>query len=604
MVPATVLTQSKPVPITAARLVSTAGLKIKVTRPRHAKHVVTKPKSPTKRHINRSPSSKASNSPPRVTAVKALVVNVAQDMQEKWEWKPKCLILDHVSRNTSTSMTLKRFDYNDALGRSKSDKGVIDSGCSRYMTGNMSYLFDFKELNGGYVAFGSNPKGGMISRKGKFDGKVDEGFLVGYSVSSKAFKGGSDLQYVLFLVWSSGSTNPQNTNGDAAFDEKEIEFNEKKPESEVNVSLSRYRNLSAEFEDFSDNSINVVNAAGTLVPAVGQIFPNSTNTFSAGELEFITYSDDEDNVGTEADFNNLETSITVNPIPTIRVYKNHPVTQIIGDLSSATQTRSMIRVAKDQGGLSQMFNDDFHTCMFACFFHKKNPRGYIKLLKIQVRLKLYRKSYFNSRCRRNKKDKRGIVVRNKARLIVQGHTQEEGIDYKEVFALDLFKSFEKLMKDKFQMSSMGELTFFLGLQVKQKKDEIFISQDKYIARILWKFRLTDRKSASTPIDTEKPLQKDPDGEDVDVHIYKSMIGLLMYLTSPRPDIMFAECKKQAVMATSSTEAEYVAAASCCVVLSGMESLKRMLHVTNNLSAGYLTTQQMVLNSPCLTHIKN
>nr|GEY05642.1 uncharacterized mitochondrial protein AtMg00810-like [Tanacetum cinerariifolium] len=86
---------------------------------------------------------------------------------------------------------------------------------------------------------------------------------------------------------------------------------------------------------------------------------------------------------------------------------------------------------------------------------------------------------------------------------------------------------------------MGELTFFLGLQVKLKKDGIFISQDKYVAEILRKFGLTDGKSASTPIDTEKPLLKDPDGKDVDVHTYRSMIGSLMYLTSSRPDIMFA-----------------------------------------------------------------
>nr|GEY51590.1 putative reverse transcriptase domain-containing protein [Tanacetum cinerariifolium] len=103
---------------------------------------------------------------------------------------------------------------------------------------------------------------------------------------------------------------------------------------------------------------------------------------------------------------------------------------------------------------------------------------------------------------------------------------------------DLCKAFEKLMKDKFQMSSIGELTFFLGLQVKQKQDGIFISQDKYVAEILRKFGLTDGKSASTPIDTEKPLLKDLDGEDVDVHTYRSIIGSLMYLTLSRPDIMF------------------------------------------------------------------
>nr|GFC88534.1 hypothetical protein [Tanacetum cinerariifolium] len=91
------------------------------------------------------------------------------------------------------------------------------------------------------------------------------------------------------------------------------------------------------------------------------------------------------------------------------------------------------------------------------------------------------------------------------------------------------------------MSSMGELTFFLGLQVKQKKDEIFISQDKYVAEILKKFGLSKGKSASTPIDAEKPLLKDSDGEDVDVQTYRSLIGSLMYLTSSRPDIMFTVC---------------------------------------------------------------
>nr|GFA98958.1 retrovirus-related Pol polyprotein from transposon TNT 1-94 [Tanacetum cinerariifolium] len=114
----TVVTQSKPVSITAARPVSTDVPRIKATGPKHAKPIVAKTKSPNRRHINRSPSPKASNSPPRVTAVKALMVNAAQGMQGRWEWKPKFLVLDHVSRNTSASITLKRFDYNDALGRS------------------------------------------------------------------------------------------------------------------------------------------------------------------------------------------------------------------------------------------------------------------------------------------------------------------------------------------------------------------------------------------------------------------------------------------------------------------------------------------------------
>nr|GEU32826.1 uncharacterized mitochondrial protein AtMg00810-like [Tanacetum cinerariifolium] len=155
------------------------------------------------------------------------------------------------------------------------DMVVIDSGCSRHMIGNMTYLSDFEELNGGYVAFSGNPKGCKISGKEKAGEEIVQ-------------------QYVLFPVWSFGSTNPQNTNGDAAFDKKEPEFEGRKPESEVNVSLSK-------FEDFSDNSINEDSAADT------SQLPNDLNM---PELEDITYSDDEDDVGAEADFNNLETSIT------------------------------------------------------------------------------------------------------------------------------------------------------------------------------------------------------------------------------------------------------------------------------------------------------
>ncbi|GKE94571.1 putative ribonuclease H-like domain-containing protein, partial [Tanacetum coccineum] len=106
---------------------------------------------------------------------------------------------------------------------------------------------------------------------------------------------------------------------------------------------------------------------------------------------------------------------------------------------------------------------------------------------------------------------------------------------------ELCTAFEKLMKDKFQMSSMGEITFFLGLQVTQKEDGIFISQDKYVAEILKKFNYTDIKSASTLVDLEKPLVKDRDADDVDEHLYRPMIGSLMYLATSRPDIMFAVC---------------------------------------------------------------
>nr|GEX31691.1 uncharacterized mitochondrial protein AtMg00810-like [Tanacetum cinerariifolium] len=106
---------------------------------------------------------------------------------------------------------------------------------------------------------------------------------------------------------------------------------------------------------------------------------------------------------------------------------------------------------------------------------------------------------------------------------------------------ELSTEFEKLMHDKFQMSSIGELPFFLGLQVKQKSDGIFISQDKYMAEVLKKFEFVNVKTASTPIESNKLLIKDEEAKDVDVHLYRSMIGSLMYLTTSRPDITFAVC---------------------------------------------------------------
>ncbi|GJT98716.1 putative ribonuclease H-like domain-containing protein [Tanacetum coccineum] len=296
------------------------------------------------------------------------------------------------------------------------------------------------------------------------------------------------------------------------------------------------------------------------------------------------YDDDED-VGAVADFNNMDNTIAVSPIPTLRIHKDHPKGQILGDPKLAVQTRGKIQKASSS----------------------------------QQALVIGTKWVF-----KNKRDERSIVVKNKAWLVAQGFRQEEGIDYDEVFApvarieairfvdpahpnkvykvikalyglhqaprawyetlssflmengfrrstLDktlfikknkndimlvqvyvddiIFGStkksmcteFEDCMHKRFQMSSMGELTFFLGLQVKQQADGNFISQDKYVADILKKFDFWSIRTSTTPIESNKPLVKDEDSKDVDVHVYRSMIGSLMYLTASRPDIMFTVC---------------------------------------------------------------
>nr|GFB89569.1 hypothetical protein [Tanacetum cinerariifolium] len=126
------------------------------------------------------------------------------------------------------------------------------------------------------------------------------------------------------------------------------------------VTITGFRDLNAEFEEYNNNSNNGVNAASCSVSTAEQNLIDSTNDFSAAgpsnaampNLEDLTHSNDADDVGAEADIDNLESIILVSPIPTTRIHKDHPTSQIIGDLSTTTQTKSMARAVRDQGGIS------------------------------------------------------------------------------------------------------------------------------------------------------------------------------------------------------------------------------------------------------------
>nr|GFA46022.1 ribonuclease H-like domain-containing protein [Tanacetum cinerariifolium] len=330
--------KSQPVLTTAARPVSAVKPKFSKTRTKLASYAVSKSKSPFRRPFTRHPSSKPSISPPRVSAAKLFAVSATQNNHDKWVWRPKCLVLEHDLRTTR----------------------------------NMSYLSDFEELNGGYVAFGGNPKGGKITGKGFQD-------------TEKAREEGSQT-YVLFPVLSDGSTNPKNNNKDAFVDGKEHDDdiqksmspnihssscgdqtrkqgdktkNKDKGKSPA-VTITRFKDLNKEFEECINNRSNEVNAAGSSVSAVGLNFTNNTNNFSVAgpsnaampNLEDLSHNADD--VGAEADINNMESIISA---------------------------RSMARAVRDQGRISHMFNEDFHTCMFACFLSQEEPKRVHQALK-------------------------------------------------------------------------------------------------------------------------------------------------------------------------------------------------------------------------------
>ncbi|GJT49035.1 putative ribonuclease H-like domain-containing protein, partial [Tanacetum coccineum] len=519
------------------------------------------------------------------------------------------------------------------------EKGVINSGCSRHITGNKSYLSDYEEIDGGFVAFGGDPKGGRITSKGK----ISTGGLT--YLFAKATLDESNLWHRRL-----GHINFKTLN---KLDFLDVGFKQLEEEEKMDSEHPEDEDIYGCFDD-----------------------PKMHN------LEEIVYSDNDEEVGAETDMNNLATTVPVSPIPTTRVHKDHPLKQIIRDIQSAPQTKRMTKSVTEHASTV------------------------LEMQKVWTLADLpYGKRAIGTKwVYRNKKNDRGIVVRNKARLVAQGYTQEEGIDYDEVFTpvarievimlflayasfmnfivyqIDVKSSFlygiikeevyvcqppgfedteflnkvykvekvlyglhhapkacyktlstyllengfrrgtiditlfikkdkgdillvqvyvddiifgstkkslctefEQMMHKRFQMSSMGELTFFLGLQVKQKDDVIFISQDKCVADILKKFDFATVKTASTPMETNKALLKDEEATDVDVPSNTKdftsscreenlrylkghpKLGLWYPRDSPFDLEAFSDSDYAGASLDrkSTTGAEYVAATNCC-----------------------------------------
>ncbi|GJR17951.1 putative ribonuclease H-like domain-containing protein [Tanacetum coccineum] len=629
--------------------------------------------------FNKITAANNSNFTKKVNTVKGIKVNTARPKavisagkgnkgnavkaSACWVWRPNHKVLDHVSKNNGASMSFKRFSYIDAQGRSK------------HMTGNRSYLTDYEEIDGGFVAFGGNSKGGKITRKdfkltneshvllnvpkkdnmyivdlknvvpqggltcifakatpnesnlwnrrlghlnfktmnklvrgnlvrgkkpalcfmrpfgcpitilntidhlGKFDGKADEGFFIGYSTNRKAFRVFNSRTKIveenLHVKFSENTSTIAGSGPNWIFDidaltnsmnyKTVVPWNQSNGNADPPFSSSSKDSLDAGFkpsveeekkdaEDPSNESGNLTEGKDSKVPSTKEPrinqekddYINSTNNINiasdGNSTNNVNAVNDDRDVGAEADMNNLDAFMPVSPIPTTRIHKDHLVEQIIKDLNSAPQTRRMTKNLKE------------HEAM-------QDELLQFKLQKVWTLVDLPNgKRVIGTKwVYKNKKDERGIVIKNKARLVAQGYTQEEGINYDEVFApvarieaIRLFLAYA-LFKDfvVYQMDVKG--AFIYG----KIEEEVYVFQppgfedpdfpdrvykvEKALYGLHQAPRACDVKTASTPMEIHKPLLKDADGEDVDEHIYRSMIGSLMYLTSSRPDIMFVVC---------------------------------------------------------------
>nr|GEV31947.1 hypothetical protein [Tanacetum cinerariifolium] len=244
----------------------------------------------------------------------------------------------------------------------------------------------------------------------------------------------------------------------------------------------------------------------------------------------------------EADLSNMETAIQVSPTPTLRIHKDHLKSQIIGPVDTLVQTRQK---TKDEKGIDyeEVFAPVARIEAIRLFLAYDSYMGFTIYQMDVKNAFLYgtidEEYLLDNGFQRGTIDHTLFFRKHKGEfLLVQLYVDDIIIGSSNP---KLCREFEALMHDKFQISAMGELNFFLGLQVLQKKDGIFLSQDKYVGDILKKFGYTDIRAAKTPMDRENPWGKDETGKVVELHLYRSMIGSLMYLTASRPDIMFAVC---------------------------------------------------------------
>nr|GEV75882.1 uncharacterized mitochondrial protein AtMg00810-like [Tanacetum cinerariifolium] len=458
-------------PVSAARPINTAASKplVNVAKPRQ--NSLQTSHSLSRRPFYQQTTLKNRNSNNNVNTAKANSVNTAKgnkvtsDVENQgtnavkssacWVWRPKI-----------------KGAPQDAL----KDQGYFNSGCSRHITGNISYPTNFKEHDGGYVAFGRGAKGGKITCKGtirtdqlgKFDGKSDEGIFVGYSTTSKAFR-----------VYNIKTRKVEKN--------LHITFLENKPMI-AGTNSNDYAGKGASFDACQSSTETTSSQDYILMPLW-----KDNSLFDSSSQALDGHNKDKHGTSQDSESNNQErpnaesstkTVNTAGPVntatPTYADYPNNPLMPNLED--------------------AKIFDDAYND-----------------------RYEGAEADYNNLETMEPKKATQALDHESWVEAI-----QEELLQFKllNVWTLVDLPSGKRAIGTKL---------------VEQQKDGIFLSQEKYVYDILKKFGFSSVKSASTPMETHKHLSKDAARIDVDVHLYRSMNGSLMYLTSSRPDIMFAVC---------------------------------------------------------------
>ncbi|GJU90449.1 putative ribonuclease H-like domain-containing protein [Tanacetum coccineum] len=526
--------------VNTARPINTAYPRPTVNCARPSSNVFNRAHSHVRRPFNKFTTNKNSNFNEKVNTVRGNVTTVGPKAVVSdnkgheanvvkasacWVWRPKQKVLDHVSRHNGASMNFKRFDYGNPQLELQ-EKGVIDSGCSRHMTGNKSYLSNYEEIDGGFVAFGGSTKGGKITGKGKIKtGKLD--FKDVYFVK--------ELKFNLFSV--SQMCDKKNN---VLFTDTECVV------------------LSPDFKLLDENQVLLR-------------VPRKNNMYSV----------DLKNVAPSGGLTCLFTKATLD--------ESNLWHRRLGHINFKTMNK-LVRGNLVRGLPSKIFEND-HTCV-ACQKGKQHKASCKtktnKEMNQFCEMKGIKREFSVART----PQQNGVAERKNRTLIEVARTILAYSKLPTTFRAEAVYTACYVQiygcADDPNMPNLEEIVYSkddegVGAEVDMNNLDTFMH---YVDEILKKFGFSTMKTASTPMETLKPLMKDENAEDVDVHLYRSMISSLMYLTSSRPDIMFVciccdspfdleaytnsdyvsaslDRKFTIGVANSTTKAEHVAASNCC-----------------------------------------